>query len=619
MPICFNKILIKANGEKIVKRNKQNSKFSLIMRFMPHAWNWFVITIIASTITTLSEILMPQIVSVTVDSIIGDQDFTISKTIVNFLGGEEALRALRNNLGVIAMAIILAGVVGGIFRYISRVASTRGSESYVKNMRDTLFSHIQRLPFSWHSANRTGDIIQRCTSDVDQVRNFVAGQLINILQMVFRIVIALGMMYAMNVKMALIASAFAPIVIAYSFIFYKKIGSQFTKADEAEGTLSTIAQENLTGVRVVRAFGRERYEIDKFEKQNQHFTGLWVRLGELLSWFWILGDWASALQILLVMVVGSFEAVAGNITAGQFIAFVSYNAMFAHPVRNLGRIVSEMSKAGVSIDRLSYILSSKPEKDKTKTISAPLNGDIEFKHVRFGYGEQEIVKDISFTIPAGSTFAILGGIGSGKSTLMHLLNRLYELEPGDGTISIGGVNIADMPMAELRSGIGMVLQEPFLFSRTIGENIGIAKPGATLEEIREAATSACLDDSIEEFALKYDTIVGERGVTLSGGQKQRVAIARMLIQKTPIMVFDDSLSAVDTETDAKIRAALKKHMAGSTVILISHRVTTLMGADTILVLDEGKIAEIGTHEELMAKHGIYRNVYDLQMSGAQEA
>lgn len=602
-----------------MKESKRNSKSALIMRFMPHAWIWFVITIIASTITTLSEVLMPQIVSVTVDSIIGDRDFTISEDLVNFLGGRDALLALRHNLGVIALALILAGVVGGIFRYISRVASTRGSESYVKNMRDTLFSHIQRLPFSWHSANRTGDIIQRCTSDVDQVCNFVAGQLINILQMVFRIVIALVMMYAMNVKMALIASAFAPIVIAYSFIFYRKIGSQFTKADEAEGVLSTIAQENLTGVRVVRAFGRERYEIDKFEKQNQQFTGLWVRLGELLSWFWILGDWASALQILLVMVVGSFEAVAGNITAGQFIAFVSYNAMFAYPVRNLGRIVSEMSKAGVSIDRLNYILSSKPEEDKKTTKTAPLNGDIEFKHVRFGYGEQEILKDVSFTIPAGSTFAILGGIGSGKSTLMHLLNRLYELGPDGGSITISGVDIADMPMAELRSGIGMVLQEPFLFSRTVGENIGIARQGASLEEIREAAASACLDDSIEEFALKYDTVVGERGVTLSGGQKQRVAIARMLIQKTPIMVFDDSLSAVDTETDAKIRAALKKHMAGSTVILISHRVTTLMGADTILVLDEGKIAEIGTHEQLMAKHGIYRSVYDLQMSGAQEA
>ncbi len=619
MPVGLNEILNYSNGEKIVKESKRNSKSALIMRFMPHAWIWFVITIIASTITTLSEVLMPQIVSVTVDSIIGDRDFTISEDLVNFLGGRDALLALRHNLGVIALALILAGVVGGIFRYISRVASTRGSESYVKNMRDTLFSHIQRLPFSWHSANRTGDIIQRCTSDVDQVCNFVAGQLINILQMVFRIVIALVMMYAMNVKMALIASAFAPIVIAYSFIFYRKIGSQFTKADEAEGVLSTIAQENLTGVRVVRAFGRERYEIDKFEKQNQHFTGLWVRLGELLSWFWILGDWASALQILLVMVVGSFEAVAGNITAGQFIAFVSYNAMFAYPVRNLGRIVSEMSKAGVSIDRLNYILSSKPEEDKKTTKTAPLNGDIEFKHVRFGYGEQEILKDVSFTIPAGSTFAILGGIGSGKSTLMHLLNRLYELGPDGGSITISGVDIADMPMAELRSGIGMVLQEPFLFSRTVGENIGIARQGASLEEIREAAASACLDDSIEEFALKYDTVVGERGVTLSGGQKQRVAIARMLIQKTPIMVFDDSLSAVDTETDAKIRAALKKHMAGSTVILISHRVTTLMGADTILVLDEGKVAEIGTHEQLMAKHGIYRSVYDLQMSGAQEA
>ena len=601
------------------KKNQKDSKIALLVRFMPRAWYWFIITIAASTITTLTEVLMPQIVSVTVDSIIGDKAFTISPQIVNFLGGEQAIRALRDNLIIVALAILLSGIVGGIFRYVSRVASTRGSEAYVKNMRNTLFAHIQRLPFSWHSANLTGDIIQRCTSDVDQVRNFVTGQLIMILQIVFRIVIAVVMMFTMNVKMALVAAVFAPIVILYSFIFYTKIRDQFTKADEAEGYLSTIAQENLTGVRVVRAFGRERYERDKFEKQNVYYTGLWVRLGKLLSIFWVMGDWVSGLQILLVVVIGCFQAISGDITAGQFIAFVSYNAMFIHPVRNLGRIVSEMSKAGVSIDRLNYILSSKPEEDKPQTVPGNMKGDIEFSHIKFGYGEQDVLKDVSFTIPAGSTFAILGGIGSGKSTLMHLMNRLYDLGPDGGKITIGGVDIADIPMEELRKNIGMVLQEPFLFSRTIGENIGIAVPDAKLEDIRKASADACLDESVIEFSKQYDTIVGERGVTLSGGQKQRVAIARMLIQNTPIMVFDDSLSAVDTETDAKIRASLKKHMAGATVILISHRITTLMGADQIMVLDDGKIAEIGTHAELMAKNGIYRSVYDLQMAGAQEA
>ena len=601
------------------KKNQKDSKIALLVRFMPRAWYWFIITIAASTITTLTEVLMPQIVSVTVDSVIGDKAFTISPEIVNFLGGEQAIRALRDNLIIVALAILLSGIVGGIFRYVSRVASTRGSEAYVKNMRNTLFAHIQRLPFSWHSANLTGDIIQRCTSDVDQVRNFVTGQLIMILQIVFRIVIAVVMMFTMNVKMALVAAVFAPIVILYSFIFYTKIRDQFTKADEAEGYLSTIAQENLTGVRVVRAFGRERYERDKFEKQNVYYTGLWVRLGKLLSIFWVMGDWVSGLQILLVVVIGCFQAISGDITAGQFIAFVSYNAMFIHPVRNLGRIVSEMSKAGVSIDRLNYILSSKPEEDKPQTVPGNMTGDIEFSHIKFGYGEQDVLKDVSFTIPAGSTFAILGGIGSGKSTLMHLMNRLYDLGPDGGKITIGGVDIADIPMEELRKNIGMVLQEPFLFSRTIGENIGIAVPDAKLEDIRKASAAACLDESVIEFSRQYDTIVGERGVTLSGGQKQRVAIARMLIQNTPIMVFDDSLSAVDTETDARIRASLKKHMAGATVILISHRITTLMGADQIMVLDDGKIAEIGTHAELMAKNGIYRSVYDLQMAGAQEA
>ena len=294
--------------------------------------------------------------------------------------------------------------------------------------------------------------------------------------------------------------------------------------------------------------------------------------------------------------------------------------MLAWRVRYLGRMVSEMSKAGVSLSRLNYILGSEEEHDRPVTKAADMSGDIVFDHVSFGYNaDTEILHDVSFRIPGGSTFAILGGTGSGKSTVMHLLNRLYDIPQGCGHISIGGVDIADMKADELREGIGMVLQEPFLFSRTIRENIAIAREDASLDDVRAAAADACLDDSVNEFAAGYDTMVGERGVTLSGGQKQRAAIARMLVKKTPIMVFDDSLSAVDTETDAKIREALARHMSGATVILIAHRVTTLMSADCILVMDDGRVAEIGTHEELMKKNGIYRHVYDIQMAGAKEA
>lgn len=599
---------------------KKSSKTKLITRFMPGALPWFLITILGSAMLTLCETIMPQIVSVTVDSVIGDKPFSLPDWVVGLLGGSQALEGLRGKLGLMAAAVLIVAGLSFVFRYVQRVASARGSERYVKNMRDTLFAHIQRLPFSWHSANRTGDIIQRCTSDVETVRTFVTGQLLEVFSVLFHIIISLSFMYSMHGKIALAATLFMPVVFLYSMYFHKKISSRFTEADEAEGVMSTVAQENLTGVRVVRAFGRERYEKDKFEEKNSLFSKLWIKLGYLLSWYWALGDAVSSFQVLTVIVMGATEAVNGGITAGQFIAFVSYNSMLAWRVRYLGRMVSEMSKAGVSLGRLDYILSSKEEQDRPVTKSGNLSGDIVFDHVSFGYtSDSETLHDVSFTIPGGSTFAILGGTGSGKSTIMHLLNRLYEIPEGCGRITIGGVDIADMKADELREGIGMVLQEPFLFSRTIRENIAIARPDATLEDVRAAAADACLDESVNEFSLGYDTMVGERGVTLSGGQKQRAAIARMLVKKTPVMVFDDSLSAVDTETDAKIREALSRHMSGATVILIAHRVTTLMSADCILVMDNGRVAEIGTHEELMKKDGIYRHVYEIQMAGAREA
>ena len=321
----------------------------------------------------------------------------------------------------------------------------------------------------------------------------------------------------------------------------------------------------------------------------------------------------SGLQLMMVVIFGAVFSVNGEMTAGEFIAFISYNSMLTWPVRSLGRMISEMSKAGVSAERLCYIMNSEAEKDRENAVTPDMRGDIVFENVSFGYGDAVVLKNINFTIPCGTTFGILGSTGSGKSTLMHLLNRLYDLPKENGRITIGGVDVADMKSEWVRSNIGMVLQEPFLFSRTIAENIGITKKNFTLSEVRKAAAIACVDESVMEFTQAYDTIVGERGVTLSGGQKQRTAIARMLTQATPIMVFDDSLSAVDAETDAKIRQELQKNLGDSTVILIAHRITTLMQADCIMVMDKGQIAEIGTHEELMKKNGIYRKIYDMQM------
>ena len=325
----------------------------------------------------------------------------------------------------------------------------------------------------------------------------------------------------------------------------------------------------------------------------------------------------TGLQYLLVNVMGAVFCVHGKITAGEFIAFVSYNSMLIWPVRSLGRVISEMSKAGISLDRLRYIMNAEEETEPEDALTPPMDKEIRFEHVSFGYDEdpKKALSDVTFEVPAGSTVGILGGTGSGKSTLMYLLEKLYPLEEGQGRITIGGVDLTQISSAWLRQNIGMVLQEPYLFSRTIYDNIAITSKNYQEKEVRRATRTADLAETIDRFPGGMETFVGERGVTLSGGQKQRTAIAQMLIRRCPIMIFDDSLSAVDAETDARIRAGLRKDTEGATVILIAHRITTLMHADQIIVMEKGRVREKGTHEELLAAGGIYRRIYDLQMAG----
>ena len=513
--------------------------------------------------------------------------------------------------------MILVGVAlfSGAAMYVSRYHTAKAGENFAKNMRDALFAHVQKLPMKWHDKHQTGDIIQRCTSDVEVIRNFVVTQLLEVFRTVFLVAVSFSIMVSMNVKLSLIVLLFVPLVVAYSGIFYRLIARRFTDADEAEGALSTVVQENATGVRVVRAFGREKFEMERFREKNDIFANLWIRLGTLSGLYWGVGDLITGLQVVTIIVLGAVEAVHGTITVGEFIAFASYNTTLVWPIRGLGRILSDMSKAGVSFERVDYIIRAAEEAYQEESREENTTFDIRFSHVNFAYEEgHPVLSNLDFSIPQGSTLGILGGTGSGKSTLVQLLNRLYELQEGQGEITLGGKNIREIPLEWLRNNIGIVLQEPFLYSRTIKENIAASVPDATMEEIRQAAKIACVDDTIMSFPDGYDTLVGERGVTLSGGQRQRVAIARMLLQKAPIMIFDDSLSAVDSQTDAKIRKALSQSCKNATVILISHRITTLMGADQILVLNQGKIQERGTHEELISRDGIYRQVYEIQMS-----
>lgn len=602
------------------QNKKKAGKAAMIFRFLKPCLPLMLTGLFFSAMITVCQAFIPQVIRISVDGILGSDLSKIPEWVKAFLSEETIRENPGKMLTIAALAVILLAAINIAANYYSKVFAAKGSESFVKGMRDQLYDHIQKLPYSWHVKNQTGDIIQRCTSDVDVVRNFVTNQLMEVFRIIFLIVFYMVIMFSMNVKISLIAVSFFPIVILYSGYFFSKIAQHFQEADEAEGILSSVVQENLTGVRVVRAFGRESFERKRFDEKNERFAGLWIYLGKFLSLYWSIGDLITGIQILTVICMGVLFTVDGNLTVGEFIAFVSYNSSMAWPVRSLGRIISEMSKAGVSIERIAYILDEKEEDDRPGVTKPAINKDIVFDNVNFKYEEgAAVLKDVSFTVPAGKTFAILGNTGSGKSTLVHLLNRLYDLPDGCGKITIGGVDIRDIDRQYLRSQIGMVLQEPFLYSGSIKENVGITKESSAFDDIREACEIACVDSAIDSFTDGYETIVGERGVTLSGGQKQRVAIARMLVEHTPVMIFDDSLSAVDAQTDAMIREALKKRMAGTTVILIAHRITTLMQADCIMVLEDGAVAEMGSHEQLMEHHGIYRRIYDIQMNTQLDA
>lgn len=576
---------------------------------------YFVPALFCTFFYTLFKFLIPQIVGVTVDNVIGTlpAEGRIAQLLLELGGGRQNL---RDNLILCALGIGICALAEGICNYFSRINVTRGTEKYTMGLRNDLLRHIESLPFSWHTDNSTGDIIQRSTADVMTLRNFISSQLIEVIKTVILLGVALAIMFSMNIKLALVFCATVPVIVIYSLLFHSRISRQFRHADEAEGELLTQVQENLSGVRVVRAFGRERHELDKFNSTSDKYVKNWVDLGYTLGFFWGIGDLATCIQIMSVICAGAYFAANGELSLGTLLIFISYTQSLTGPVRSLGKSLSELSKAGVSAERIEEILSSPPEEDAPDAFSEGFGGDIVFENVSFSYGDNRVLSSLSFTVKEGTTLGILGTTGSGKSSLTYLLNRLYE--PDEGQITVGGKDIRSFKKSYLRRNIGLVLQDNFLFSKTIAENIAMAADEKDTESIRSCAAAASVDSDISSFPAAYDTMVGERGVTLSGGQRQRIAIARTLMQRCPVMIFDDSLSAVDMETDAKIRESLRRSTANTTVFLISHRINTLMNADKIIVLDEGRIVEEGTHKELLANGGLYSRVCAIQSMSAKE-
>jgi ATP-binding cassette subfamily B protein len=574
-------------------------------------------SIIFVGLATLLSLVSPLIMRFTLDNVIYGKSMELPAFLDRIVVGFGGIDGLRRNLWICGLALLAITIVNGVFQFVKGRWSAAASESIAKQLRDDLYDHIQRLPYDSHVKAETGDLIQRCTSDVETVRRFLSVQLVELGRAIIMLVAAIFIMIKIDKQMTLASVLVVPIIFTFAFVFFIKVQKAFLKADESEGRLSNILQENLTGVRVVRAFGRQVYEDEKFDRQNIEYRDLVNKLIRLLAMYWSLSDGLALFQIALVVVLGVYRASSGQITFGDMNVFVSYVSMLLWPIRQMGRILTDMGKTLVSVGRIQEILERPVESQDEDSVEAPINGDIVFENVDFEYEKgKPILKNLSFRVKQGQTVAILGPTGSGKSSLVHLLQRLYDYT--GGSITIGGVELKKIDKKWLRRQVGLVLQEPFLYSKTIKENIRIARPSASDEEVYQASRIASVHDVISEFEKGYDTPVGEKGVTLSGGQKQRVAIARTIINDCSILIFDDSLSAVDTETDAAIRRELNKRSKEISTFIISHRVTTLAEADLILVLDEGRLIQSGSHQDLSQQPGLYQRIWSIQNSMEEE-
>ena len=585
---------------------------SRLMGQLIRANKWyFLLALICTVFTVAIEFITPVLLAESLDYYLQGKPSRMPAFVnewVAALGGREFM---AQNLWIVGLGLILLNILSGVFSFTKARAQSVAGENVSMTLRERLYSHIQRLPFSYHVKAETGDLVQRCTSDVETVRRFLSMQLMQVVNAVMMIVVALVYLFRENAKITWISMVVLPGLFLFAFLFFKLVVKNFRKADEAEGKMSAVLQENLTGVRVVRAFGQQEYEVEKFDRVSQDFRKKEFKLNLLLATYWATSDFLSMTQSMLTLLACVYFAISGEITVGTLIIFTSYIWKLLFPIRQLGRILSDAGKSSVALGRIDEILRQKEEPQEPDALKPSLKGDIVFDHVSFSYDEgREVLKDMSFTIPAGKTVAILGATGSGKSSVVHLIQRLFDVKNGE--IRIGGTPINQIDRYYLRSRVGLVLQEPFLYSKTLRENVAIAVKDASQAMIDRAVRDAAAEAFILESDKGFDTLVGERGVTLSGGQKQRVAIARTLMKDNDILIFDDSLSAVDTETDAQIRRALKQRRQDTTTIIISHRIVTLSQADLILVMEDGRVTQQGTHGELIHQDGLYARIFNIQ-------
>jgi ATP-binding cassette, subfamily B, bacterial len=514
---------------------------------------------------------------------------------------------------------IAAGIIGlalteGGFAFVSGRLAARTAENSARRLRNTLYHHIQHLPFVYHDRTPTGELIQRSTSDVDAVRRFFADQAIGATRILMLFVVNLVALLILHAGLALASVAVVPFIVVVSVFFFRRVSKVYDEYQDQEAVISTMLQENLAGARVVRAFARQDFETGKFERENTEKFRRGRALLLLHALFWPSTDILCAAQVLTGSLLGAMMTIQGTLTLGQYITYTGMVVYLIWPMRDLGRLIVHASNGLVSAWRTQEILRQPVEDLDAGTVrpTGNVRGEVEFRGVSFDYrGATSALREISFHCPPGQVVALLGPTGSGKTSLVNLLPRFYEYTAG--SILLDGAELRDYPKRYLRRQIGIVEQEPFLFSRTIRENItyGVDREVEQME-VEEAARAAALHEVILSFPLGYQTLVGEKGVTLSGGQKQRVAIARALLKNPRLLILDDSTSAVDAGTETDIRRALEGLMRGRTTFLIAHRVQSVMRADRILVLDGGRVVQSGTHAELLAQDGFYRSIFRLQ-------